>query len=101
RLVDRRHNPGLVDLVLGTCRTAGFEPVLGRGAGALPETLALIGTDTSWTVAYAAHADRLTVGRVVFRPVAGTPMTVPTSLVVRRDAEPAALLHACGIDHDS
>ncbi|RMI33935.1 LysR family transcriptional regulator [Nocardia stercoris] len=102
RLVDRRENPALVDLVLNACQAAGFEPVPGRSAGALPETLALIGTDTSWTVAYAAHAVRLAVGRIVFRPIAGAALTLPTSLVVRR-GRPAAGLPAllAAIDHDS
>ncbi len=104
RLVDRRHHPALVDLVHNACQAAGFEPVSGRGTGALPETLALIGTDTSWTVVYAAHADRLPVGRVVFRPIAGPAVALPTALVVRRARPPAglpALLNACAIDHES
>ncbi len=51
----RRTNPDLVDLVVGACHDAGFEPLPGP-SGSLQDTLASIGTRPLWTVVYASHA---------------------------------------------
>jgi DNA-binding transcriptional LysR family regulator len=91
RLTDRRNNPSLVDGVTGACREAGFEPVTAPVAAVLTDTLAVIGTDESWTVVYAAHARQLRSTRVVFRPLAPG-LALRTALLVRRDC-PVALLN--------
>lgn len=39
----RRNNPALVDLVVGACHSAGFEPLPGPVGGSLQDTLATIG----------------------------------------------------------
>jgi DNA-binding transcriptional LysR family regulator len=101
-LTTRRNNPPLVDLVLGACRDAGFEPVPGPGHGSLQDTLATLGTGRdAWTVIYASHAAQLRSGRVAFVPVCdanGEPLALPTVLAVHRST-PAArlrpLLDAC------
>ncbi|MEU6971667.1 LysR substrate-binding domain-containing protein [Kitasatospora aureofaciens] len=96
RLTDRRDNPALVDLVTDACAQAGFRPVLGPAHGALQDTLASIGTGTPmWTVVYAANARLTNSPRVAFRPCR-TPLSLPTSLAVRRSAPlPRLLLAAC------
>jgi DNA-binding transcriptional LysR family regulator len=85
RIVERRNNPPLVDLVARACHQAGFEPVLSSGRGPLEETMALIGSGAgAWTVVFAAHAVVMARPRVRFLP-AQPPLHLPTSLVVRRD----------------
>lgn len=103
-LTARRNNPPLVDLVVGACRDAGFEPVPGPRNSSLQDTLAALGAGTSgWSVLYAAHAARLAGERVAFLPVRdtagrGTDLVVPTALAVHRTVPSAgltALLDAC------
>jgi DNA-binding transcriptional LysR family regulator len=85
RIVERRHNPPLVDLVARACHDAGFEPVLSSGRGPLEETMAIIGSGAgAWTVVFAAHAIVMARPRVRFLP-ALPPLHLPTSLVVHRD----------------
>jgi DNA-binding transcriptional LysR family regulator len=69
-LTARRNNPPLVDLVVGACRDAGFEPVPGPSHTTLQDTLAAFGAGMpGWTVLYAAHARQLASGSVRFLPV--------------------------------
>ena len=98
-LVERRANRALVDLVVGACRDAGFEPALGRVYPGLQETLAAFGAGTpGWTVMYEAHASQLTARHVVFRPLTEPKMSLATMLAVGRGATEAivaALLASC------
>ncbi|GAU69296.1 putative LysR family transcriptional regulator [Streptomyces sp. NBRC 110611] len=92
RLVSREANPQLVDLVLGACQDAGFEPVLGPAFTTDQDTLAAIATGSpSWTVFYAAQARFLPTGRTVFRPVDPPGLTAETYLAVH-PATPARRL---------
>jgi DNA-binding transcriptional LysR family regulator len=91
RLTERRNNAALVDHVVRACHEAGFTPVPGPVAAVLTDTLAVIGTDDSWTVVYAAHARQLRNTRVVFRPLAGPGLALTTALLVRRESPPAVL----------
>jgi DNA-binding transcriptional LysR family regulator len=97
RLTERRNHPSLVDLVLGACRAAGFEPVPGPASSTLQDTLAAIGTGTPmWTVLYAANARMMQVRRVAFRPLRAPGLALPVALAVRRSAPlPRLLLAAC------
>ena len=101
-LTERANNPPLVDLVVGACRDAGFEPVPGPSRTTLQDTLASFGAGTpGWTVLYAAHARQLVTGSVRFLPLkaAAGPLSMTTSVAVRRDAEVAdrlrPLFEAC------
>ncbi|NUS16060.1 MAG: LysR family transcriptional regulator [Streptomyces sp.] len=101
-LTERRNNPPLVDLVVGACHDAGFEPLAGRSHGSLQESLASLGTGRSaWTVVYASHASQLRHTRVAFVRVtdpAGRSLALPGVLAVRRGASPQhlrPLLDAC------
>ncbi|MFE7170430.1 LysR family transcriptional regulator [Streptomyces sp. NPDC057616] len=101
-LTERRNNPALVDLVVGACREAGFEPLTGRAAGSLRETLAAVGSRPSWTVVYASHARVLRSPRVAFVPFRAPGLALPAGLAVPAAAPPPhldALLLACG-DHE-
>jgi DNA-binding transcriptional LysR family regulator len=103
RLTARRHHPPLVDLVLGACREAGFEPRPGPVSENLPDTLASIGAGHGWTVVYAAHAHQLSTARVAFRPFPAPGLALPTALAVHATAPTphlAVLLAACR-DHES
>ncbi|MEU5185699.1 LysR substrate-binding domain-containing protein [Streptomyces klenkii] len=87
RLTERRNHPSLVDLVLGSCRRAGFEPVPGPAYSSLQDTLAAIGSGTPmWTVVYAGNARRMTLPRVAFVPFAAPGLRLPVELVVRGGA---------------
>jgi DNA-binding transcriptional LysR family regulator len=101
-LVERRTNRALVDLVVGACRDAGFEPVPGRVYPGLQETLAALGAGTpGWTVMYEAHASQLTPRHVAFTRLNHPDLSLPTLLAVRRELpEPVvvALLASC---HDA
>ncbi|MEU6994561.1 LysR family transcriptional regulator [Streptomyces sp. NPDC046465] len=96
----RRNNPALVDLVVGACHDAGFEPVPGPVDGSLQDRLATIGAGVvrQWTVVYAAHARVLHSPRVAFLPFRAPGLALPTGLAVRA-AEPspelAHFLAAC------
>ncbi|MGK4583622.1 LysR family transcriptional regulator [Kitasatospora sp. HPMI-4] len=106
-LTARRNNPPLVDLVVGACRDAGFEPVPGPPHSSLQDTLAALGAGSpGWTVLYAAHACQLRGGRVAFVPVRppdgaqapGSHLSLPTTLAVHGAAAPERLrplLEAC------
>ncbi|WP_025346885.1 LysR family transcriptional regulator [Nocardia nova] len=99
RLVDRARNPALHDLVVGSCRAAGFEPRFGPEFTTEQDTLAAIGFGApSWTVYYAAQATRLVFPGVVWRPLRDPEPVMPSYLAVRPDpprAELRALITAC------
>lgn len=101
RIVERRHNPPLVDLVAHACHDAGFEPVLSSGRGPLEETMAIIGSGAgAWTVVFAAHAVVMARPRVRFLPAVPS-LHLTTSLVVCRDQPTPhldALLRAAALD---
>jgi DNA-binding transcriptional LysR family regulator len=108
RIVPRRLNPPLVDLVLGACAAAGFTPVLGGHLGALEDLIAAVGSGPpSWTVIYEPHAQTLRQPLVVFLPTEPA-LIMPTALAVPADAtsrQVAPLLRACAAaesnDHGS
>jgi DNA-binding transcriptional LysR family regulator len=102
-LTQRRNNPALVDLVVGACHRAGFEPSPGPVSGSLQDTLATIGTRPLWTVVYAAHARVLHSPRVAFVPFRAPGLALSTCLAVSDSATPPhldTLLLACG-DHEN
>jgi DNA-binding transcriptional LysR family regulator len=98
-LVERRANRALVDLVVGACHDAGFEPSAGHVSPGLQETLSALGAGTAgWTVVYASHAAQLNVRHVVFRKLSGPALSLPTLLAVGRstpETVTAALFAAC------
>jgi len=107
RIVSRRQNQALVDLVMSSCAAAGFEPVLGQPSVSMQDTLAVIGTGPrSWTVVYAAQARVLASSRVRFVRIVDPPMLMQTSLAVLPSGSVDLLMQACSAaaagfdDHD-
>ncbi|MFF9184067.1 LysR family transcriptional regulator [Streptomyces misionensis] len=102
-LTPRRNNPALVDLVVGACHAAGFEPVPGPANGSLQDTLATIGARPLWTVVFASHARVLHTPRVAYVPFRAPGLALSTGLAVPA-ADPTghleSLLLAC-TDHES
>jgi DNA-binding transcriptional LysR family regulator len=100
RIVERRANPPLVDLVLGACARAGFTPVLADHPDHLEHTLATIAAGPpTWTVVYEPHARMISQGSVVFRAT-DPALSMTTSLAVAQDATTGAiapLLRACAV----
>jgi DNA-binding transcriptional LysR family regulator len=98
-LVERRANRALVDLVVGACHDAGFEPAASHVSPGLQETLSALGAGTSgWTVLYASHAAQLNVRHVVFRRLSEPGLSLPTLLAVgpsTPETVTAALLAVC------
>ncbi|MEU1819368.1 LysR family transcriptional regulator [Streptomyces roseifaciens] len=99
RITPRDTNPLLVDTVIGACRAAGFDPVMGAAFTTDQDTLAAIATGRpSWTVYYASQAEIQPAPRISFRPFATPAPAVRTYLAVRPDPPSrrlAALLDAC------
>ncbi|WP_031464497.1 LysR family transcriptional regulator [Sciscionella sediminilitoris] len=99
RIAEHGRNPALYELVLDCCRTAGFEPRLGRAFTTAQDTLADIGFGgPAWTVFYAAHAKQIAAAGVVFRPLRAPRPRMPTALAVQAGAgrpELSALVEAC------
>lgn len=107
RLVPRRANPPLVDLVVTACHEAGFEPAPGGSGGSLQDSLAAIGTGAdTWTVVYASQAAQLRKPRVAFVPFGGAGLALTAGLAVRGEQPSRTvelLLRACESpdgDHD-
>jgi len=100
RIVARRLNPPLVDLVLNACAAAGFTPILGDHPGTLQDLIAAIGAGSpSWTVLYEPQARTLRSPLVQFLPIEPA-LIMPTALAVRADAtsrQVAPLLRACAM----
>ncbi|MGW1167880.1 LysR family transcriptional regulator [Streptomyces sp. NPDC002550] len=102
-LAPRSANPALVDLVLGACHAAGFEPVPGKAGGTLHDTLATIGARPLWTVVFASHARVLATPRVAYVPFRAPGLALETGLAVPADAPSPhleKLLLACA-DHEN
>ncbi|WP_345355547.1 LysR family substrate-binding domain-containing protein [Actinoallomurus liliacearum] len=99
RIVPREANPHLVDTVVGACRAAGFEPIMGPAFTTDQDTLAAIASGRpSWTVYYAAQAEIQPAPRVSFRRFTAPAPAVRTHLAVRPGPPSrrlAALLDAC------
>jgi DNA-binding transcriptional LysR family regulator len=98
RIVGRRANPPLVDLVMGACAEAGFSPRLADHPEAVEAVLAAVASGPpSWSVLYESHARMLTTDRVTFRAT-DPPLGLMTALAVPEAATTAALaplLRAC------
>jgi DNA-binding transcriptional LysR family regulator len=98
RIVSRRLNPPLVDLVLDACAEAGYTPALADHPDSVEQVLAAIASGSpTWTVMYEPQARMINQARVKFLPTRPA-LVMPTSLAVRGDTTSrtvAPLLRAC------
>jgi DNA-binding transcriptional LysR family regulator len=98
RIVSRRLNPPLVDLVISACAEAGFTPTMGFHPDSVQDVLAAVAASPpSWSVIYEAHARTLRQPRVAFLPTEPQ-LVMPTALAVRQATTSRAiapLLRAC------
>ncbi len=99
RLVPRRTNPSLVDLVLRHCAEAGRQPPrLEYGGGPVDTLLASIANGTpSWSVLFASHVRMINSSRVAFREI-DPGLSLMTRLALPASATPrevAPLIEAC------
>ena len=107
RIVGRRANPPLVDLVLGACAEAGFRPTLATHPSSVEGVLAAVASGPpSWSLLYEAHARMLSSDRVVFRatdPVLGltTALAVPAGATTSTLAPLLAACRAAAVDHSA
>ncbi|WP_410642335.1 LysR family transcriptional regulator [Amycolatopsis sp. lyj-346] len=86
RLSPPSRNHPLYDLVMSSCREAGFEPVLGKEFTTAQDTLGTLGFGRPhWTVFYRAHANLLPVPGVVFRPLRDPSPRMQTYLATPSD----------------
>jgi DNA-binding transcriptional LysR family regulator len=97
RLVSRRENEPLVDLVTNACAGVGFEPQRAGTTSSLQDNLAAIGAGApTWTVVYAAQASQLRSSRVAFVPIGSPSLAMPTALAfAARSESTEAVLRAC------
>jgi DNA-binding transcriptional LysR family regulator len=100
RLPERDSNPALVDLTVGACRAAGFDPRLAPAMDDQDMLAAIAAGPPTWTVYYAAQAELLAgpARGVAFRELSDPPLSMPTLLATpaaRRHALLDALLAAC------
>lgn len=94
RLPSPEINPPLRDLVLSSCREAGFEPTLGAEFTTAQDVLATIAYGKpAWTVFYANHAEQLALPGVAFRTIFAPEPTMRTYLVFAEDAHGEHLRH--------
>ncbi len=101
RIVSRRLNAPLVDVVMTACTAAWFEPILRPPSTEIQDALAAIGAGAGWTVVYAAHARTLDREKVVIRALAPPGLEMTTYLAVPEgpwSRELGALLRACATD---
>jgi DNA-binding transcriptional LysR family regulator len=98
RLPPRDANPALVDLVIGACRAAGFEPRLAPAMNDQDMLAAIATGPPTWTVYYTAQVAVLAgIDGVAFRSPAEPPLEMPTLLAVPAGGSPLseALVAAC------
>ncbi len=87
----------LLDVVLGACRSAGFEPLPGRPAGAVEHTLIEVGSGpATWAALYADLLPDEPVAGVAVRPL-DPALTVPGSVVVAASAAPGHVHRLVGV----
>lgn len=83
-------DPWLHDHIVGACREAGFEPVLGRPVDNLEDTVVEMSTGApAWTVVYGTSCET-TDGALWMGPFAPA-LSAPGNLVVSAGQPPACL----------
>jgi DNA-binding transcriptional LysR family regulator len=90
RLPARVEDPALHDRILGACREAGFEPLVGRPVGSLEDAVIEMASGSpAWTVVY-GNACEPQEGALWMGPFLPA-LSVPGQLVITADRSPLCL----------
>jgi DNA-binding transcriptional LysR family regulator len=93
RLPARHINPGLVDAVIASCRSAGFEPELAPATNDQDMLAMIAAGPPTWTVYYASEAAALArhASGVSFRPLTDPVISMSLALALRAGRSERAL----------
>jgi len=75
--------PEFYDTIIGACRAAAFEPVIGQVTPQIGSVVTLVAAELGASIG-PVSIGQLQVTGVAYRPVAGTPPTAKMALVHRR-----------------
>jgi DNA-binding transcriptional LysR family regulator len=84
-LFPRPFGPMLYDIIIGACRAAGFEPVIGQMAPQIALILILVAAELGVSIVPASMSQLQIVG-VTYRPIAGQAPMARLALACRRGA---------------
>lgn len=82
-LFPRPIGPTLYDTIIGACRKAGFEPIIGQSAPQIASVLNLVAAELGVSIVPASMS-QLRVTGVAYRPIAGQAPTARLALAHRR-----------------
>ena len=79
----RANGPSLYDAMIGACRQAGFEPIIGQVAPQLASVVNLVAAELGVAIVPASMS-RVQIAGVTYRPIAGRAPTAQLALAHRR-----------------
>jgi DNA-binding transcriptional LysR family regulator len=82
-LFPRPIGPTLYDSIVGACRAAGFEPVIGQIAAQIASIITLVAAEQGVAIVPASMS-QLQIAGVAYRPITGQALTARIALAYRR-----------------
>jgi DNA-binding transcriptional LysR family regulator len=87
-LLPREASPTLYDVIVGACRDAGFDPILGQQAPQLSSVVNLVAAEFGVSLVPASVC-QIHVGGIVYADIAGSRITIRLVLASRKNATAA------------